>query len=240
MSKFREPMFRDYRNSEFLQFMKNVLELVNNTDVSLLALTEQQQALTLSIETLAIAFEPEQFQKSAEVLESLDVERDNLYIGIKHLLKGNAYHFNPTIQEAAKRLLFHLQSYGKEVNRMGYQAQTANIAHMLTEWQTETYLQEAVALLHLSEWVTALQDVNTAFGKQYLARVSEMSANETPSFTSLRAATKVVYRALVERIKAFKTLNSNVVYAQLYHQIYELVRQYNQVVKVRSKALRRK
>lgn len=240
MSKFKEPMFRDYRNSEFLQFMKNVLELVNNTDVSLLGLTEQQQALLGSTEALAAAFEPEQFQKSAEVLNGLDVKRDSLYVGIKHLLKGHGYHFIPTKQEAAKRLLFHLQSYGKGVNRMNYQEQTANITHMLSEWQTETILQEAVVLLDLSEWVTALQEVNTAFGNQYVARVYKMSDNVTPSFSSLRADTKVAYRALVARIKAFKVLNSNVVYAQLYRQIYELARQYNQVVKVRSKALSRK
>ncbi|WP_298427809.1 DUF6261 family protein [uncultured Kordia sp.] len=240
MSKFKEPMFRDYRNSEFLQFMKNVLELVNNTDVSLLGLTEQQQALLVSTEALAMAFEPEQFQKNAEVLESLDAERDSLYVGIKHLLKGHGYHFNPTKQEAVKRLLFHLQSYGKEVNRMNYQAQTANITHMLSEWQSETILQEAVVLLDLSEWVSTLQEVNTAFGNQYVARASEISANATPSFSSLRTATKAAYRALVARIKAFMVLNSNVVYTQLYRQIYELARLYNQVVKVRSKALRRK
>lgn len=147
MSKLKQPLFRYYRNSEFLQYMKDVLELIHRYDVSLLELAEQRNALATSTQALAAVFEPEQQQKMTEELVDLDAKRDSLFIGIKHLLEGNAHHFNSTKQEAAKRLLFHLHSYGKNIAYMNYQAETAVIDSMLSEWQTETNLQGAVALL---------------------------------------------------------------------------------------------
>ena len=235
MSKLKQPLFRYYRNSEFLQFMKDVLELVNKNNVSLLHLTEQRDALVASTQALATVFELEQQQQLTEILAALDAKRDSLLLGMKHLVEGNTHHFNPTKQEAAKRLLFHLQSYGKNINRMNYQTQTAVIDSLLSEWQTEMSLQEAVVLLQLSEWVTSLQETNTKFNKQYLRRIEETAASDTPSFSSLRTNSKTNYRALVARIKAFMTLDTDATYAQLYYAIYALARQYNQVVKVRSK-----
>jgi hypothetical protein len=214
--------------------MKDVLELLSRYDVSLLGLTEQRNALATSIEALAAVFEPELQQRMTEVLADLDAKRDSLFIGIKHLLEGNAHHFNTTKQEAGKRLLFHLQSYGKNIPYMNYQAETAVIASMLSEWQTETNLQEAVVLLQLSEWVATLQDANTQFNEQYLRRVKETATADTPSFSSLRTHAKTDYRALVARINAFMTLDTDATYAKLYQALYELARQYNQVVKVRS------
>ena len=235
MSTLRQPLFRYYRNSEFLQYMKDVLKLVDSYDVELLQLTEQRNALALSIETLTNVFEPEPQPQMTAVLADLDAKRDSLFIGIKHLLEGNAHHFDLTKQEAAKRLLFHLQSYGKNIPYMNYQAETAVIASMLSEWQTETNLQEVVTLLELSEWVDTLQQINVQFNEQYLARVSEMAATTAPSFSTLRANAKSTYRTLVSHVKAYMTLHKSTQYTQLYHQIYELAKQYNQVVKVRSK-----
>lgn len=52
MSTLKQPLFRYYRNSEFLQYMKDVLELISRYDVSLLQLTEQRNALATSIQEL--------------------------------------------------------------------------------------------------------------------------------------------------------------------------------------------
>ena len=121
MSKLKQPLFRYYRNSEFLQFMKDVLELVDKNNVSVLDLTEQRDALAARAQELETAFELEQQQKMTGILADLDAKRERLLIGVKHLIAGTTHHFNPIKQEAAKRLLFHLTSYGKNINRMNYQ-----------------------------------------------------------------------------------------------------------------------
>jgi hypothetical protein len=204
--------------------------------VSSLQLTEQRDAFATVLQTLALVFEHEQHQKHTDLLTALDEKRDHLYIGIRHLLRGNSYHFEATKQEAAKRLQLHLLGYGKNVNRMGYQMQTAIISNMLKEWQTQPNLQEAVSLLAMDDWVANLAEVNTTFNKLYVERVTDKVAKEVPSFTSLRTSVTKAYRALIDRIQAFKTLQSGTDYTQLHNEIYELVRQYNLLLKGRRKS----
>ena len=239
MNTYKEPILNDYRNSEFLQYMKDVVKLVNAFDVTSLGLAALRDALTIHTEALATAFEQNTQHSYTKVLETLDAQRDQLFLGIKYVLQGNTYHFDAVKQEAAKRLLFHMQSYGKRVTRANYQAQTAIIDSMLADWNTESNLQEAVTLLKLTEWITRLQEVNREFNEHYIARVSDTAANPMVSFYSLRTDAKTSYRSLLAAIRAYQTLNANEAYAAIYHKIFELARQYNQVVKMRRKASKR-
>ena len=182
----KEPFLSHYRNSEFLQYIKDVLELMNRYDASVLGLTEQRDALVAIIVTLDAAFQLDQRNEFTQVLLDLDTKRGNVYRGIKSILEGNTLHFSLTKQEAAKRLLFNLTSYGKDVIRMNYQAETAILDSMLADWNTDLTLQEAVVTLQLSEWVTELQRINIVFNERYLASVSETSANPPQSFSALR------------------------------------------------------
>lgn len=232
----RKPRLGNYRNSEFLQYMKDVLELVNRYDVHLLGLTEQHDALATLTDKLDAVFQQEQRNKITQELLDLDAKRDRIYKGIKSVLEGYANHFNVIEQEAAKRLLFNLNSYGNNVTRMNYQAETAIIDSMLADWNTETTMQEAVILLQLSEWVSELQRINTLFNKRYLVRVSDTAANPIMSFSRLRPDCLTAYRMLIARMKAFAILETNDVYEQLVNEINELAKQYNLVVKLRSSA----
>ncbi|EDP96158.1 DUF6261 family protein [Kordia algicida OT-1] len=234
MDTIKQPMFRYYRNSEFLQYMKDVLAIVNSVDVLSLQLTEQVQLLTMHTNKLLEVFEQEKQQKITEALLVLDAKRDSLFIGIKRLLEGNTHHFDFIKQAAAKRLLSHLESYGKDITRMSYQAETAVIDSMLSEWHAEANLQEAIVLLELTEWTEALQDSNTQFGELYVTRIAETAATKKPSFSSLRTDAKKAYRAFIHRIEAFVVLNINEAYTQLQREIYELTKQYNQLVKARK------
>ncbi|MBC8754841.1 hypothetical protein H2O64_09180 [Kordia sp. YSTF-M3] len=229
-----KPRLGNYRNSEFLQYLKDVLELVNQYDVQLLGVTEQRNALATSTAALDAVFQHDQSNKVTQVLLDLDTKRGSMYSGIKSILEGNTHHFDLVKQEAAKRLLFNFTSYGKNVTRMNYQAETATIDSMLADWNTDPTMQEAVVLLQLSEWVVELQRINTLFNERYLASISETAANPRISFSTLRNDGIVAYRALVARIKAFMTLEANEAYTQVYSEIYELARQYNQVVKFRQ------
>lgn len=235
MNDFPPPSLKNYRSSEFLQFMKDVLKLLDSYEVSALELTNERNHFVAAVQALESVFEPEPQQPLTDELSTLDNQRDHLYVGIRYILKGNCHHFDATKQGAAKRLLAHFQSYGKEVHRMTYQTQTALISNMMEEWHTNADLQAAVALLDLSEWARTLQTVNTEFSQLFVARISEIAAKNTPTFTSLRAGAKARYRTLVARILAFKTFNVNEDYEKLYAEIHELARGYNLVVKSRRR-----
>ena len=235
MSSFSRPFLKNYRNSEFLQFMKDVVKLIDQYDVAALGLIDERAAMAAQVEDLALAFEAEQEPIQTDTLQALDAQRDDLYKGIRYVLKGYVYHIESIKKEAAKTLLCHFETYGKNVHRMPYQQQTALIANMMKQWQTDSQLQEAVTMLHLSDWVQALATANTEFSQLYVARVSETAANDIPTFTSLRDGATVVYRTLIERLEAFVTLNTHDDHKKLHAEIHELVRQYNHVVKARRK-----
>ncbi|AXG71454.1 hypothetical protein KORDIASMS9_03711 [Kordia sp. SMS9] len=229
-----DPMLARYRNSEFLQYMKDVLELVNANDVDVLQLTSQRDALATLITQMDDLFQQEQGSGITQELIDLDDRRDKAFMGIKATLEALNYHYDDTQQSAARSLLFNLNNYGTNIPRMNYQAETAVIDSMVADWETETDLSTALASVRLSDWLAELKIANAAFNDRYLARISETAANPATSFYSIREKGTTTYRELVAHIQAHATLGSNVVHQDLVNEISVLARQYNQTISLRS------
>ncbi len=227
------PVFSRYRNSEFLQYMKDVLELVNAHDVATLQLTTQHGALTTLTNQMDNLFQQEQSSGITQELVDLDNRRDAAFMGIKSTLEANEYHFDKAVQSAATSLLYNMNNYGTNIPRMNYQAETAVIDSMLSDWEAETALATAVTTLQLSTWVTELKTANEAFNDRYLARISESAANPAISFTAVREEGATAYRALVAHIEAHATLGSNAIHQSLVNEVGVLAKQYNVTVNAR-------
>lgn len=234
MDRIREPRLGNYRNSELLQYIKDVIELVNAYDVVTLQLTTQRDALVTIMQQLEAVFQQEQWNGITQEIIALDVKRGNALKGIKHLLEGFTYHSDNALKNAAKLLLHNFNNYGKNIPRMNYQMETAVIDSMLVDWETETNLNAAANMLPLAAWITELKMTNTAFNDRYLARVTEVAANPSVSFYSLRAECTTKYRALVSHLKAYATLRTNDTYQQIINEIYVLAKEYNLVLKHRE------
>ena len=178
------PIYSRYRNSELLQYMKDVLELVNANDVDVLQLTTQRDALATLTNQMDDLFQQEQSSGITQELIDLDDRRDKAFIGIKATLEANQYYFDETVKDAAASLLYNMNNYGTNIPRMNYQAETAVIDSMLSEWETETVLIAAITTLRLGDWIAELKTANQVFNDRYLARISESAANPATSFTA--------------------------------------------------------
>ncbi|MGH1388354.1 DUF6261 family protein [Kordia sp.] len=227
------PVFSRYRNSEFLQYMKDVLELVNANDVDVLQLTTQRDALATLTSQMDNLFQQEQSSGITQELIDLDTRRDKAFMGIKANLEAYNYHYDERMQSAARSLLFNLNNYGTNIPRMNYQAETAVIDSMLSDWETETDLVNAITTTGLANWIAELKTANEAFNDRYLARISESAANPATSFTSVREVTTNAYRELTAHVEAHATLGSNVVHQELVNEFGVLAKQYNQTVGLR-------
>ncbi|WP_298427919.1 DUF6261 family protein [uncultured Kordia sp.] len=227
------PVYSRYRNSELLQYMKDVLELVNANDVDVLQLTTQRDALATLIAQMDNLFQQEQSSGITQELIDLDDRRDKAFIGIKATLEANQYHFDETVKDAAASLLYNMNSYGTNIPRMNYQAETAVIDSMLSEWETETVLIAAIATLGLGGWIAELKIANQVFNDRYLARISESAANPATSFTAIRDVVISTYRELTAHVQAHATLGSNATHQELVNEISVLAKQYNQTISVR-------
>ncbi|AXG70818.1 hypothetical protein KORDIASMS9_03064 [Kordia sp. SMS9] len=230
------PVFSRYRNSEFLQYMKDVLELVNAQDVDALQLTAQRDDLLSMTQQMDTLFQQEQSSGITQELIDLDTRRDRAFMGIKGLLESHEYHYEEVMQNAARSLLYNLNSFGTNIPRMNYQAETAVIDSMLADWSTEPDLTAAITTTGISNWVAELTAANAGFNDRFLARVSESAANTSKSFTTMRDDSNTVYRVLVAHIEAHATLGTNATHQSLVNEISELATQYNQTVNARLRS----
>lgn len=228
------PMLDRYRNSEFLQYMKDVIGLLDAHDVSALALTAQYDSLTEKISLMDGLFQQQLSSGITQELIDIDTTRDRAFSGIKGLLEAYSLHYATTTTNAAKSLLYNLNNYGTGIPRMSYQAETAVIDSMLADWETDTNLIEAVTTLEIADWITELKVENENFNQRYLARVTETAAGSAESFTEVRGDGTTAYRDLVSHVGAHATLGSNVVHKDIEKQISVLAKQYNQTVNVRA------
>jgi hypothetical protein len=230
------PILDRYRNSEFLQYMKDVLEIVNDKNVDTLQLTTQRDALAVLSNQMDSLFQQEQSSGITQELIDLDTRRDRAFMGIKANLEAFAYHYDESLQAAARSLLFNLNNYGTNIPRMNYQAETAVIDSMLSDWETETDLVAAIATTQLTDWIAELKAANEVFNNRYIARVYEESATPGLSFTAMREEAVNSYKVLVAHIEAHATLGSNVTHQELVNQIGTLAKQYNLTVNLRLRS----
>jgi hypothetical protein len=227
------PMLDRYRNSEYLQYMKDVLELVNLQDVDTLQLTTQRDALQTVTSQMDNLFQQEKGSGITQELIELDTRRDRAFMGIKATLEATQYHYDEAMQSAGRSLLYSLNTFGTNIPRLNYQAETAVIDSMLSDWSTETDLAAAVTTLRITDWIAELTTANDLFNDRYLARISEAAANPAVSFTIIRDGATTMYRVLVAHIEAHATLGTNATHQSLVDEVSELARQYNQMVDFR-------
>jgi KaiC/GvpD/RAD55 family RecA-like ATPase len=151
------------------------------------------------------------------------------------LLETHEYHYADTMQKAARSLLYNLNSFGTNIPRMNYQAETAVIDSMLADWSTETDLTAAISTIGMSDWVTELTAANAAFNDRFLARVAESAANPSMSFTTMRDESINVYSVLIAHVEAHATLGTDTAHQTIIDQVSELASQYNQTINTRQR-----
>ncbi|CAM1345729.1 DUF6261 family protein [Tenacibaculum amylolyticum] len=223
------PYLNRYRNAEYLQYMKDIVKLVNQQDVAALSLTEPRDALADFITAIEAAYQQEQGSAITQEIIALDEERDKAFIGIKTVVTGYTYRKDATIANAAQTVLNAMLVYGTQVTRKSYQEETAIIDSFIDDIEIKPTITAAIATLNLQDWVADLKTANETFSQKYIERIGETAAN-TASIPNLRTNTTVAYRELISHIEAHKTLTKNVVYTGVLNEIDVLAKQYNLVV----------
>ncbi|OED39852.1 hypothetical protein AB832_03820 [Flavobacteriaceae bacterium (ex Bugula neritina AB1)] len=226
------PYLNRYRNGEYLQYMKDVLQLVN--DASLDTLTTQVGALNPIVDNIDAAFQQSQGSTLTQEIINLDERRDRAIVGLRSTTDGYTYHHDAATASAATALNTNIASHGARIQQLSYQEETATLDSIIADWETDSELTAAVTTLNLSGWLAELKAANAAFTTKYLERVEETAANPSENIPQLRNDATVAYRALTEHIGAHATLGTADGYNTLQDQISVLAGQYNQVVDNRT------
>ena len=226
------PYLSKYRNAEYIQFMKNSIAFAQQANQE--PLTEPINLLVTEIEAIETLFLTKKSSVLTLELTNLDNLRDQLVIGVKYVLHGQRYNPNATLAAAAVLLYENIITYGSNITRLGYQEETAVIDNLVSDWENNPDLTNAVSSLNLQEWLTKLKEANINFNTVYKNRVIEKADTNPENIASLRTQATKAFKNLLNHIQAHITFNTNEVYAEILERLEVMSAEYNRTVGFRS------
>ena len=174
MNTVSTALFGNYRNGEYLQFMKNVVAIYGNYDTNALLLQARLQTLADATTALDEVFMASTAHELTPELQTLDIRRDKALMGIKIHLNSYSYNEEIDLVKAASNLMTNYLSHGDRIDKLSYQQGTAVIDALLTDWRDNPTLSTAVNTLSLTTWVNLLAQLNKEFNDMYITRAKTL------------------------------------------------------------------
>jgi len=224
------------RNSEFIQFIKNLLEIVKANDPKVLKVKTQCDDLTAILTVLNAMFKTDLGSVITLELQEIDTRRDTALVGIEMQIKSYTYHFEQAKQAAAHALIDSLANYGPGISRLNYQAESSTIDSLISKWESEPQLVDALTTLNLNNWAGEIKTANGLFNNRYLARIKDNADAPELKTIELRKRITKTYRILLSHLEAHTILSGKAVYTETIDQINLLIEQYNKLVAGRKKS----
>jgi hypothetical protein len=217
------------RNAEYLQFQNDFIAIAIRNNPTLLQIEAKLNSLQQKSVELDLLFKKILANENTQLLVDIDTQRDQAILGITNVVFGFTYHYDEDIRTAAQKLKKHLDTYGSSIYRLNYQAETATLANIITDWDTKADLIDALNLLNLNDWKDYLKEANNKFNDIYLDRTQEYGNASPENLKEKRIETNVVYYALRDRINALHTIVETAPspYQTLINQLNALIEQYN-------------
>jgi hypothetical protein len=223
------------RNGEFLQFVTNFSTLVTNNNPRSLNVLKQFNDFTALIPVLEQLFKLEHVNAISQQLVVLDERRDKAIIGLRTVIEGYCYHFDPTIAQAAKLLLSDLKLIDTSVTPQNFQAKTVSVNEVICDTETKPELASALIILDLEAWKNELKSVNQMFEQKFLERTLEYGASNSELLKIKRDETIVFYHELKKHLEANSVLHGNKAYQKTINEVNLLIEQYNTLLNLRLK-----
>ncbi|TAJ12122.1 hypothetical protein DMA11_14240 [Marinilabiliaceae bacterium JC017] len=223
-----------FRNSEFIQFLKNLIQIIKSFTLLIEELQPKVTPLENEVNDMTNSLKPERGSHITQEIVDLDGRRDFALTGIEKMLEGMTNHYNDQTATAAQALLETINNFGSGLARMNYQAETSVINSLIEKWNNEEELVNAVSSLNIGDWVNELDEANTLFNDRYLARVKESAQAPDIKMADLRKAATGHYRELLKFITAYATLDETNSYNPLIREVNQLIEQYNRLIAQRE------
>lgn len=232
---FLSPFIHKFRNNEFIQFIKNVLNVVQHHDPEKLNVKAAYDNLNRLSDQISALYKPELGSDITQELEELDERRDRAFNGIFKYVDAFTNHFEEEKCDAAAELYDAILLFGGGIARLNYQAETSTISSIINRFRSDTNLTTAVSKLSgLDEWLNELEEANQMFDKAYMMRVREEANKPGVKMAEIRKEMTGVFRSLLKHLEAHAIISGDELYDQVAKEINEVIENYNQLVVNRS------
>ncbi len=234
---FTSIHFPALRNGEFMQFYKQLLAFVLESDPTKLQVLAQYEALRTEWAALENLFKKDIGSDLTEEIESTDLRRDNSIVGLRSLFHSYTYHYDTKKVDSAQLLLDSIDKYGSGIARKNYQEESAIVSGILKDWEADAAAKAALKKLGAVEWQAELQKANETFELLYRQRTADLVGMPDLSFSTLRAPVIGAYRILITHLTAHATLASDQQpYEQLVRLLNKHIDQYQNLINQRTKS----
>lgn len=195
------------RNGEFIQLIDNLLTIIKDRQPGVLKIQNQFSALENSYNSLNENFTVVRKNDLSKVLAELDEERDQLYQGLKYLIRAHA-EYSPDDQqrEVAISILNVLDSHGSRLTKLPYAEQTAafnDIFDQVRDRQLENAINNT---FHAQLFYGPLKTSNDKFDKAYVDRIKDYGKNSDENVKELRTEVEEALGEVVRFLNAYAVL----------------------------------
>lgn len=195
------------RNSEYIQFLTDILNIVSKNNPKTLNVSAQYDLLLTATDNVEKLFKISQASLVTAEIEALDKRRDDAINGISLQVQSLVYSADPGINQHGKTLNAHLALFGSSIARENYQSETTILRNIVNDWKNKPELQEAVKALNLGNWLNELESANNDFNQAYIKRNEELAAAPTEKLRELRNIANNLYYKLRTRINSNFDIN---------------------------------
>lgn len=222
--------FLSLQNEEHVAFNAYVQEYISESGATALNVETQAAAHAQKFEAEKLVLNLVQKNSYTQRLLAADEARDKPIRGFFKVVKGMLNHFNPAVEQAAYNIHIINQSFS-EIVYLPYEKQTAAVESFLTALKAKN---ADIETLGLKDWVAEIGTSQDVFLTVVKSRNDESDSKPVYNMKAARNETDLAYRALVERINAFITIEGNAKYANFVTKINGRIDQFENAMAKRS------
>ncbi len=224
-----------------IQFFENILSIIDSNDATLLKVESQSSALKTRWQELSNLYTTDAKNPLSQEIYNLDLQRDECLLSLWLIIEGYSHSPINEMKLAGEKLLRNISLYANSpysFAKQSYDVETSNITNLLSGWQTDTELKNAVNVLGVLQTTTILADLNTQHKTKLLARNEMYAAETTDTSKQKQAEATTAYYELCKALNSFAYVTPSSLYTKTINEINALIDSIN--LSLKQKAGRKK
>ena len=204
------------RNAAHYQFQTDFNELVTRYTPKSLNIEDAYAVYKPRFLDEGVALNVITKSATTEQIEGADHDRDITFRGMSDEAHSKLKHYNPAVQEAAKRVVVILDSYGNLAPKP-IDEESALLVSLIADLRTKAAAD--IATIGIDGWIPVLESQNNTVIALEASRNSEAANRSELKMKQVRVEVDAAYNAIVKRINALIVVNGEAPYAEFVKEL---------------------
>jgi len=206
MKKINSVNFQSFRNNEHGQFHKVIRDELQADAAVKTVIIKFSQSYVDAVTAELLAIEVEQGSQHTKTIEDSDLFRDQLYRSFVFQIHSGMLSFDPTIQDAASRILRIIDQVG-DMRKEPYNQESGTLTSLIDQLTTNYMadVNKCSAVVHL----TKLEEANNSFIADFGTRTTELATRLSGNVRVARVTTDEIYKNICQVINTMALLNGD-------------------------------